>query len=74
MFKVCVHAEVMCVTDLGNFVSQKWFGNVISFGDRQQQGREELVVKDSEVGSFLVFSKSDKGHTIKMGILVYKTI
>lgn len=64
----------MCVTDLGNFVPQKWFGKVISFGDRQQQGREELVVKDSEVGAFLVSRKSGKGHTIKMGILVYKTI
>lgn len=53
---------------------KKWFGKVISFEDRQQQGREELVVKDSEVGAFLVSGKSGKGHTIKMGILVYKTI
>lgn len=72
MLRVCVHSEVMCVTDLSNFVLQKWVGKVISLEMGNKQGREELVVKDSKVGSFIVYSKSGKGHTIKMGILMYK--
>lgn len=72
MLRVCVHSEVMCVTDLSNFVLQKWVGKVISLEMGNQQGREELVVKDSKVGSFIVSSESGRGHTIKIGILMYK--